>query len=123
MYFSTRPVDNIAPVDDIVPAAQEVSPKLKLFLQQTDLLAIECLLLSRCIKTYHGLNVLLEQDPDERRIILEKAHAIYRVLGGPFPQLRHNSLNCYFGTGDKQLVHMNHDEHSILNRLGRVLNV
>ena len=105
---------------DYMPVTEDVSPQMKCFLRENDILAIECVLLARGIKTYYGFQQA-QQDPTERQILLEKSLGIYRVLGGSFPQFRQNALKLCFGDNrDNQSLHhhMEQDEHSILNCLG-----
>ena len=118
VFLRTHPIQNTAPDDDIASSVDEASPRLKCFLRFLDLKAIEVLLLARGIKTYYGLNVLVEQDPKERRTILEGSYEIYRILGGPFPQSRQNSLNSLFYSEGNPWMEVNHDEFSLLNQFG-----
>ena len=118
VFLRTHPIQNTAPDDDIASIVDEASPRLKRFLRFLDLKAIEVLLLARGIRTYYGLNVLVEQDSKERRSILEGSYEIYRILGGPFPQSRQNSLNSLFYSEGNPWMEVNHDEFSILNQFG-----
>ena len=100
---------------DYMPATEDVSAHLKHFLQENDLRAVEVVLLSKGIKTYHGFQQEL-LDSTERQILMEKSVGIYRLLGGPFPRLRQQALKACFG--ENSLNHMDQDEYSIQNYVG-----
>ena len=100
---------------DYMPATEDVSAHLKHFLQENDLRAVEVVLLSKGIKTFHGFQQEL-LDPTERQILMEKSVGIYRLLGGPFPRLRQQALKACFG--ENSLNRMDQDEYSIQNYVG-----
>ena len=107
---------------DYTPATEDVAPQMQCFLRENHILAIECVLLARGIKTYSVFQQA-QQDPTERQILLEKSLGIYRGLGGPFPHFRQNALKSCFGDNrDNQNQSLHHhteqDEDSILNCLG-----
>ena len=100
---------------DYMPATEDVSEDLKHFLRENDLRAVEVVLLSKGIKTFHGFQQEL-LDPTERQILMEKSVGMYRLLGGPFPRFRQQALKACFG--DNSLNGMDQDEYSIQNHVG-----
>ena len=105
---------------DSTPITDDTSPQLKFFLWYNDISAIQCLLVTRGIKTFVGFQKALE-DPIERAILLDKSFGIYHVLGGPFPHLRQQTLKFLFGVNpltDRSQCEVNQDEQSIFNAFG-----